>query len=96
MPELRITVRVRPGASRTAVGGSWGDQGHLLVAVTAPPVDGAATVAVVRALADALDLRPGDGRVVSGHSARTKIVSVTATDPEHADRLRTRLDDLRR
>ena len=39
--DLRVTVRVKPGASRTRVGGVYGE-GELIVAVNSPPVDGAA------------------------------------------------------
>jgi len=35
---VRIDIRVRPGASRTAVGGAYGDR--LVVAVGARAVDG--------------------------------------------------------
>ena len=71
MGEVRIAVRVRPGASRTRVGGSYGDTGQLVVAVNAPPVDGAANDAVVNAVAAALGLRPARVTVVSGHTARS-------------------------
>ena len=71
---MRITVRVRPGASRTRVGGAY--DGQLVVAVNAPPVDGAANEAVVKAVAAALGLRPARIRVVSGHTARTKVLEL--------------------
>src|SRR5437867_12969872 len=48
---LIVDVKVVPRASRTAIGPVAGDR--LRVAVTAPPVDGAANAAVVQALADA-------------------------------------------
>jgi uncharacterized protein len=44
-----VDVQVVPRASRTAVGPMVGDR--LRVAVTSPPVDGAANAAVIEALA---------------------------------------------
>jgi hypothetical protein len=69
-----VTVRVRAGASRTAVGGSYGDQ--LVVAVTAPAVDGRATEAVLTALAAALGVPRRAARLVSGPRSRTKTVEI--------------------
>lgn len=81
MPEVRITVRVRPGASRTRVGGRYGEEGEVLViAVHAPPVDGAANDAVVRAVADSFGLRPRQVELVSGHQARTKVLQIQVDD----------------
>jgi len=74
---------VRPGASRTRVGGRYdGPYGPaLVVAVTAPPVDGRATDAVVRAVADALGLRPRDITIRSGTASRDKLFAVADPDP---------------
>ena len=84
MGEIRMAVRVRPGASRTKVGGSYGDPPQLAVAVSSPPVDGAANDAVVKAVAAALGLRPARVRVVSGHTARTKVIALDVTDGDEA------------
>lgn len=92
MDEVRITVRVKPGASRARVGGSYGD-GELVVAVNAPPVDGAANEAVIRAVADALGLRPRQVRLVSGHTARSKVLSVEVAD-DAAEALAERVREL--
>jgi uncharacterized protein len=75
---LTIAVRVRPGASRTRVGGRYdGPYGPaLLVAVTAPPVDGRATEAVVRAVAQALGLRTRDVALRTGTTSRDKLLAV--------------------
>ena len=73
---MRVTIRVRPGASRTEVAGSH--DGALVVRVTAPAVDGRATEAALRAVADAFDVRPRAVTLVSGATSRTKIVEVNA------------------
>jgi uncharacterized protein YggU (UPF0235/DUF167 family) len=80
---------VRPGASRTRVGGRYdGPYGPaLVVAVTAPPVDGRATEAVVRAVADALGLRPRDITLRTGTASRDKLLSVTSSDPDLPSRV---------
>ena len=51
---MRLTVRVRPGASRTQVGGSY--DGALVVRIGARAVDGAATAATLEALAKVVDV----------------------------------------
>lgn len=81
------SVRVKPGSSRTRVGGGYGDPPALVVAVNAPAVDGRANDAVVRALADALGCRPADVEIVSGRTARTKVVRVEGDVSERWDAL---------
>jgi uncharacterized protein (TIGR00251 family) len=74
--EVRVAVRVKPGASRARVGGSYGSDGSLIVAVNAPPVDGAANQAVIDAIAEAFGVRRRQVRLVSGQSARTKVLAI--------------------
>ena len=69
-------IRVKPGASRTRVGGAYGDPPALVVAVTEPAVDGRANEAAVRALAEALGVPRSRVEIVGGHVARTKIIRV--------------------
>jgi uncharacterized protein len=90
-----IAVRVKPGAARAKVGGRHdGPHGPaLVVAVTAPPVDGRATAAVLRAVAGALGLRPSTLAVRVGAAARDKIIAVTDPPPDLDDRV-ARLRDL--
>jgi len=80
---LRVVVRVRPGSSRTSVGGRHGEAEPpvLLVRVTAPPVDGRANAAVCRALADAFGVRTSAVSLVSGAAARTKVLEIAGGDP---------------
>src|SRR5918997_2182091 len=82
---VMVPVRVRPGAGRTAVGGRYdGPHGPaLIVAVTAPAVDGKATEAIRRALAAALGVRPAAVLLKAGATSRDKIFTV---DDEAAGR----------
>lgn len=82
-------MRVKPGASRTAVGGRYGYAGDsaLVVAVTARAVDGAATEAVLRAVAAAFGVRLRAVTLVNGATSRTKVLEV-AVDDEAAGRER--------
>jgi uncharacterized protein (TIGR00251 family) len=83
-------VHVRPGSSRTAVGGEH--DGRLVVRVTAPAIDGRANDAVVRALADALGVARSHVTIVGGVSSRRKRICMTGD----TDALPARLDSLRR
>lgn len=84
-----VAVRVKPGSSRTRVGGSYpGPHGdELVVAVTAPAVDGRATEAARRALAEALELRPATVSLRAGAASRDKLFAVDQPPPDLADRV---------
>ncbi len=86
---VRLAIRVRPGAARTAVGGSYpGPRGRaLLVAVTAPAVDGRATEAALRALAAALGVKPAAVSLVGGRTSRDKLVAIDPPPTDLDDRL---------
>ncbi len=73
---MKLTIRVRPGASRSSVGGGYGDPPALVVVVRAQPVDDKANDAVVGALAAALSVKPRHVRVASGHTSRTKHIVI--------------------
>ena len=85
MTPLRLTLRVRPGAGRTTVGGAH--DGALVVRVTAPAVDGRATEAALRAVAGAFGVRRSAVTLVTGATARTKVVDVNGGDPAVLRRL---------
>lgn len=64
----------------------------LVIAVTAPAVDGRATDAARRALAGALGIRPADVTLRTGASSRDKIFTVDDAPTDLADRV-SRLRD---
>ena len=71
---MRVAIRVKPGAARTAVGGRHGDA--LVVSVTARAVDGKATEAALRAVAAAFGVRRRDVSLVTGATSRDKVVEI--------------------
>lgn len=71
---LRVAIRVRPGASRSGVGGTVA--GRLLVRVNARAVDGKATEAAMRAVAAAFEVRPAAVTLVQGATTRDKLVEI--------------------
>lgn len=80
----RLRLRVQTRASRDEVAGVAGDA--LRVRLTAPPVDGAANEALVRLLAERLDVSRGSIALVSGHTGRNKVVEVSGLSPEEIAR----------
>lgn len=72
----RLRVRVAPRAANNALqempDGTWKAR------LTAPPVEGAANDALVRLIADHFALPRSRVRIVAGHSARVKLVEISA------------------
>ena len=56
------------------------------IRVAAPPEGGKANDAVLRLLADTLQVPRRDVEIVSGHGAREKIVALAGTDREEIER----------
>lgn len=68
-------MRLQPRASRDEILG-WNDEGTLRVRVMAPPVGGAANAALIRLLAKRLGVAKSNISLVSGVTARNKIVEI--------------------
>lgn len=77
---MRVRVHVRPGSSRTAVGGEH--DGALVVRVTARAVDGKATAAVLRAVAEAFGVSGSAVTLVQGATSKQKLVEVDGGSPD--------------
>lgn len=71
---VRLTLHIQPRAGRTGVAGRYGDA--LKLRLAAPPVDGAANEALVRFLAERLDVPRARITLVGGATSRRKVVEV--------------------
>ncbi|MDX9975143.1 MAG: DUF167 domain-containing protein [FCB group bacterium] len=71
---ILVTVRVQPRASRNAL--VVEPDGRIRVALTAPPVEGAANEALRVFLAEVFGVPRASVRVVRGDKSRDKVVSV--------------------
>jgi len=80
--EALIRVYVAPRSSSNKVVGTH--NGEVKVALTAPPVEGAANKALVEFLAKALAVPKGSVALVSGESSRHKVVRVSGITAEAA------------
>jgi uncharacterized protein YggU (UPF0235/DUF167 family) len=79
---LRVIVVAHPGSRREHVE----RLGHeFAVWVRARPVDGQANVAIERALARVLGLRPRQVRIASGATSKRKIVELDLHDQSEFD-----------
>jgi uncharacterized protein len=84
---VSFSVKVVPRASRNEIAGVQGE--ILRVRLTAPPVEGAANKALVKLLAKILEVPECDIEIVTGHTGRQKVVSVTGL-PAHELEIRLR------
>ncbi len=71
---VSFSVRLIPRANRTEIVGVEGDA--IKIRLSAPPVEGKANEALVRFLADTLDVPRGNVEIVTGHAARRKVIRI--------------------
>ena len=79
---VRLPVRTTPRAGRAEVRGV--ENGELVVAVTAPPVDGAANAALVDFIAKQFHLPKGAVTIERGLTARHKLLRIEGMTAEQA------------
>ena len=79
---VTIKVYVSPRATANKVAGAH--NGAVKIALTAPPVDGAANKALVEFLARMLGVPKGSVRLLSGETSRNKVVRVEGIDAQVA------------
>ncbi len=80
-----LSVRIQPRASKNRI--SRNEDGSCKIWLTAPPVDGAANEALIRFLADTLSVAKSQVEIVSGHTAKNKIVRISGIGSEAVNQL---------
>jgi uncharacterized protein len=80
----RVRIHLSPGARRSEITGRHGDCWKVRVA--AQPERGRANDALEVLLAKTLGVPRAGVRVVTGHTARSKVVEVDGLEPEALDR----------
>ena len=83
----RLKLRVSPGSRRPGIAGRHGDAWKVRVA--APPEGGKANEAVLKLLAETLDVPRSSVALVSGQTSRDKIVVLAGLGQAQAERLLT-------
>ena len=81
----RITVKVHPRAKRTVLAGRFGDAYKIDLA--APPVDGKANEECVRYLAELAGIPRSRVRVITGATARLKVLELEGLEQSALDQL---------
>lgn len=78
---LTFTVRVQPRASNSKIVGEM--EGSLKVKIAAPPVDGEANEELIRFLSKWFEVPKRDIEIVSGESAKNKILRIHGLTSEN-------------
>lgn len=81
----KLSIRVIPNASTSEVAGRDGQTWKIRLA--APAIEGKANEALIRFLADALDVAPSMIEILKGHGSKTKIVDVPLIEADVIERL---------
>ena len=82
---ITLTLHIQPGAKKTEFAGLHGDA--LKIRLAAPPVDGKANEALIRFMAESLQLPKAAITLKSGQTSRRKVLELTGTSGEAIKRL---------
>jgi uncharacterized protein (TIGR00251 family) len=82
---VTLGVRIQPRASKNSMVRL--EDGTLKIRLTAPPVDGAANEALVAFLAHTFGVARSQVEILSGHTARQKVVRITGIDDRGMQRV---------
>ncbi len=77
--KLRLSVKVKPKSSPEGIAGVH--DGHLVIRLSAPAVDGRANYALVSYLAKLLRIKRTDVLLVTGEKSRSKLLVLVGVTP---------------
>lgn len=75
---ITLTLHIQPGAKKTEFAGLHGDA--LKIRLAAPPVDGKANEALVKFVAETLNLPKSAVTLKSGQTSRRKVLELIGAD----------------
>lgn len=76
-----IAVRITPRMAKNEIFAIL-DDGTIKIRLTAPPVEGKANRALIKFLAEVLDVPTGSIEIVAGQTGHDKLVSIIGIDSE--------------
>lgn len=82
-----FSLRVNPNASRTRIVGLSCDGSCLQIAISAPPVEGAANLELVAFLAKQMKVKKSSVCLLRGETSRVKVVQVSGIAQDDVLRL---------
>lgn len=82
--QARISVHAHPGARRSEITGQVEGVWHIKVA--APPTEGKANRELIDFLGEVLKTARAGIHIVSGHTARRKLIAIDGLSQEEVDR----------
>lgn len=83
----KISVRIIPNAAKSEVVGLEGKTWKIRI--SSPPIEGRANDALVRFLADKLDIAPSCIEILKGQTSKIKILSVPMNEEDISTALET-------
>src|SRR5436305_12706530 len=85
---ITFAVKVHPRARKTAITGIVGDA--LKLALTAPPVEGKANMAVIEFFADIFKIQRSSVTIASGATSRLKVIRISGLSRERVGQILAR------
>ena len=72
---MKIIVKAKPNSRQDLI--EKIDESNYMVSVTAPPIGGKANAAIIKLLADYFHTKPYFITIISGHTARVKVIEIS-------------------